>query len=382
MIGNVIDHALTIQNKEIEYIVGDDASTDQTEKIVKSYKDDRIKYYRNEENLGYERNLLKIVKKASGKFVMPLADEDKIELSSIEWLLERIGRAEKITAIIGGFGKPTWKYKCTNEKIVDGGKAGIVQFACEDHDGFHNIWSRYYIGGFVLRRSALDPSKLSNFQDSYYIHNFLIYQAVENGKTLYTPKHLCFAHYYGKIGGSDHRIWAGVDKYDWKFNIDRHGDRIEFITKCISIPEARQQLLKIEQRWIAQVTGWALLSPNIKFVELRTQSLSIGYEQKVLKLYTGYQFWELVGFYLILYFVPFSSTISSMDNRCHPSKEARVIWWLLIFRHFIPEYYRDGAERVYFNSTNPVYWWNSLFEPHTPKRIQSAIKTIYYKLKK
>jgi glycosyltransferase involved in cell wall biosynthesis len=65
---------------DFELIISDNASTDATEKICKSYasKDKRIKYHRNEKNLGAAKNNNQLVDMASGKYFKWAAADDLI----------------------------------------------------------------------------------------------------------------------------------------------------------------------------------------------------------------------------------------------------------------------------------------------------------------
>ncbi len=63
-----------------ELIISDNASTDATEKICRSYaeKDKRIKYHRNEKNLGAAKNYNLLVDMAKGKYFKWAAADDLI----------------------------------------------------------------------------------------------------------------------------------------------------------------------------------------------------------------------------------------------------------------------------------------------------------------
>ena len=52
-----LDSLIKQTKKEIEIIVINDGSKDNTEKLIKSYTDSRIKYYKNTNHgIGYSRN--------------------------------------------------------------------------------------------------------------------------------------------------------------------------------------------------------------------------------------------------------------------------------------------------------------------------------------
>ena len=380
---DVLDHALSLSNDEVEYVVGDDASSDNTADVVNSFDDNRIKYYKNENNLGYEGNLLKVIDKATGEYILPLADEDKLELSSVEWLIQRIDSSEEIAAFIGGIGRSSWeKFRCPEERLIEGGKKSVVEFASKNHGGFQNIWSRNYIGGFALKKSYLNMTRLKSYLNSYYIHNFLIYQAITRGKTLYTPRDLCRSHYFDSRDSENHRIWAGTNKCHWKFNLKRHSDRIRFIREQITSGNGKEELYEIEQRWVAQLTAWAWLSKDVDFNEFRTECIHIGHEQKSLSVYTGSLFWKYVVFYAIVYFTPFSGIISSMSNRVHSSRSARDAWWEFVFSRLVPSHLQEVTEEYYYRFSDEIYWWNLIIKGRLPEPVENKIKYLYQYIRK
>lgn len=63
---------------DFEIIISNNASTDNTKKIVKSFKDPRIKYFENKKNLGAEPNMKKAISYARGNYIFTLGDDDFI----------------------------------------------------------------------------------------------------------------------------------------------------------------------------------------------------------------------------------------------------------------------------------------------------------------
>lgn len=59
-----------------EIIINDDCSSDNTKKVVESFNDPRIKFFRNVKNLGYSGNLEETRKKATGDIVYLMGQDD------------------------------------------------------------------------------------------------------------------------------------------------------------------------------------------------------------------------------------------------------------------------------------------------------------------
>lgn len=78
--GNFLSHAIdSVLNQtftDYELIICDNASIDDTEEIVKSYSDRRIRYFRNSTNLGSTKNFNKCIEKSTGKYVYILHADD------------------------------------------------------------------------------------------------------------------------------------------------------------------------------------------------------------------------------------------------------------------------------------------------------------------
>ena len=73
-----LDSILAQTFTDFELIISDNASTDKTEEICREYaaKDKRIRYYRNEYNLGAANNYNRVFKLSSGKYFKWAAHDD------------------------------------------------------------------------------------------------------------------------------------------------------------------------------------------------------------------------------------------------------------------------------------------------------------------
>lgn len=75
---DTIESVLAQTYPHIEYIIGDDCSTDETWAIISRYKDARIRAYRNETNLREYPNRNKAIDMATGKYLIFIDGDDII----------------------------------------------------------------------------------------------------------------------------------------------------------------------------------------------------------------------------------------------------------------------------------------------------------------
>ncbi|QIZ52424.1 glycosyltransferase [Dickeya zeae] len=91
-IKETIESALNQSIKNIEIIIVDDASTDDTAKIASAYvgKDPRVKFIQNEKNLGPAKTTEILLANAEGKYFSPVPSDDFLAPDKYEKLLKVI----------------------------------------------------------------------------------------------------------------------------------------------------------------------------------------------------------------------------------------------------------------------------------------------------
>lgn len=83
-IGNAITSILEQTYKNFELLICNDSSTDNTEEIIRTFKDKRITYIKNKKNSGYIYSMNKCTKLAKGEWVMHLSDDDELFPETLE----------------------------------------------------------------------------------------------------------------------------------------------------------------------------------------------------------------------------------------------------------------------------------------------------------
>lgn len=87
-----IDSCLNQTYKNVELIIVDDCSTDETSDIIKSYEDERIKYIRHEKNKDLPTALNTGFKKAKGEYLTWTSDDNYYSEDAIEKMVSVLNK--------------------------------------------------------------------------------------------------------------------------------------------------------------------------------------------------------------------------------------------------------------------------------------------------
>ena len=104
LVGRAIRSVLNQTYQDFEIIVVDDGSTDNTEEVVKSFNDPRIRYIRHEENKGAAAARNTGIKAAKGKFIAFQDSDDEWLPKKLEKQMEAFDNASpKVGVVYTGF---------------------------------------------------------------------------------------------------------------------------------------------------------------------------------------------------------------------------------------------------------------------------------------
>lgn len=77
------------QSIPVEIIIINDASTDESEKIISKFTNENISYSLNQENLGLMKTLNKAIKNANSDYLLILGHDDLLEYNHVENMLNK-----------------------------------------------------------------------------------------------------------------------------------------------------------------------------------------------------------------------------------------------------------------------------------------------------
>jgi len=98
-----IESALNQDHENVEVIVSDNASSDQTESICSIYSDmdSRFKYIRHSINRGPTENFSEVLKNSSGQFFMWLGDDDWIDPTYVSTCVQELANDPTMSLVSG-----------------------------------------------------------------------------------------------------------------------------------------------------------------------------------------------------------------------------------------------------------------------------------------
>ncbi len=124
-----------------------------------------------------------------------LSDEDIINLNVIDWIIEIIKNHEDFSQILGKIGIKgnihkdiLYDYQCKNQ-ILNPGYQSLSRL----------FFQHGYFSGIILKRDVFDLKRAKKYVGCAYMHQILMTQAMVKGKTITTPKIICYQNYESDI---------------------------------------------------------------------------------------------------------------------------------------------------------------------------------------
>lgn len=175
-IGECINSLLSQTFKNFEIVLVDDFSTDNTRRIIESLHDERIRYFRNEKNLGISESRNRGVDLSRGKYIF-LTDGDCVVFK--DWIEQGLKsfRNPKCVGVEGRLYYVSAEYKPTFSDHV-----------CENKYG-----GKYMTGNAAYTRSAI--KKAGGFHSDYNYHEDreLALRIKRLGRICFNPNMIVFA---------------------------------------------------------------------------------------------------------------------------------------------------------------------------------------------
>lgn len=331
----VIGHVLELEYERLELVVCDDGSTENTNEVISGFEDDRIRYFENEDNLGFEKNLFHCIELADGQYIMPLADEDKIVTENLQWAISLIENPNiGFSSIIAGYGPVSadgydWEESVPLMQEFEKGYDSLAAFVNTiPHPFANHTWRRNYIGGFILKRSAIDLEAAADYFGSLYIHNALLLQAMVDGRTILSSRHLSLADHYQYE--DDHRFWSEFDWSNLELRVRLQKYRLKAVDEILTDEASRALFTRVETRFAAQLAAWATIQKDMRVEALKQEALSSEI-YPLNSIWESRQFKRFYLYYLLVFPLPVARLKTNIQTGLIP-RRAFPVWYHLAAR--------------------------------------------------
>lgn len=178
-----VSSVLANPDSDIEVIVQDNCSTDNTEQLMGSFQDLRLHSYRNSQNIGGVQNIIQIIGRAVGRYIYFLTDDAYL-------LPEGIG---KIKSFISA-NEPSFftsdiliyyekQQKTLNHVFFD--RTIDWQTEANKKTMAHVIYSARFLPRVCFKRELLDYELLKEHGNNWYPHILIALQMAQKGPLMY-----------------------------------------------------------------------------------------------------------------------------------------------------------------------------------------------------
>ena len=228
-IGETLDSIISQATDDVEIVIVDGASTDNTEETVQGFQKQfpRLRYFRGETNMGVERDTHKTVELAEGEYCWLMTSDDVLKPGAIAVVLDAINQEYGLVIV---------NAEVRNEdlsELLAEAKLGIdknLEYGPEEIDQLFLDTIDYlsYMGAVIIKRSIWNAREKEPYFDTDFVHVGVIFQDVIPEKKLVISAPLISVRYGTATWTSrEFEIWA----FNWPAVIWSFG-KIPDHTKC------------------------------------------------------------------------------------------------------------------------------------------------------
>lgn len=196
-------------NDDVEVIISDNASTDNTKEAIQEYiRKYNIKYYRNEKNLGMDYNFLNCMKKAKGKYIHLMSDDDLMFDNAVRRIINYIDTFDPDYIHLNSvsFWERTENCGQINRIHIEEDVISI------DKDTYMEILGVYitYLSATIIKKENFE--KIDNperYIGTYFLHSHVLMETLkEKGKVIVTKEPYIWSRMHNSGGFNLYEVWV------------------------------------------------------------------------------------------------------------------------------------------------------------------------------
>lgn len=185
-IGETLESILTQVGPDCEVVISDNASTDETERVVSGYarRFDQVRYIKQEINLGLDRNYDRAVTLARGEYCWLMTDDDVLLPGAVAQVMAALASSPSLVVVNIEFRDVTLRrvYQRSCLSFDSDRRYGPTEMDRLFLDLSEDL--RMYIGSLIVSRDVWMMRDRERYIGSLFIHTGTIYQRALPGETL------------------------------------------------------------------------------------------------------------------------------------------------------------------------------------------------------
>ena len=189
-IGETLDSMVVQLEPGVEIVIMDNASSDNTTEVVTQYllRHPEVRYFRKQENTGFDRNYDEAVKYAKGEYCWLMSDDDLLSTGAIANVLSVLGGGDDLIVVNSEVRNADLSVELENKLM----KLDSDQLYREgDRDNFFIRNAKYlsFVGCLVIRRTYWLSKNASSYYGTGFVHVGVVFQspAVVNVRVMAKP---------------------------------------------------------------------------------------------------------------------------------------------------------------------------------------------------
>ena len=252
-ISETLESITSQATEEVEIIVVDGASTDNTQEIVQDYQSNypRLVYYRLERKGGIDNDLAKTIGLSNGDYCWFMSSDDVLRPGAIRRILDEIQFEHAIYLCnrtdcnrnLDEIAHRYWLSKIHDDCVFDFSDSSVLTGYFKAAQSLGALFS--YMSSIIVRRDKWDAiSNNEMFMGSNYAHVYKLFSIAKNGgKVKYIKQALVSARFF-----NDSFVSNGIAR---RFLIDLDGYALlaDHLFDKESVRDAFKSVMRREHKW-------------------------------------------------------------------------------------------------------------------------------------
>jgi len=280
MLRRCLESVLASGFRDLEVLVSDNASPDNTMEVLGSFSDPRLRFWRNEKNVGAERNILGLWQAARGTWIFCLGDDDFVLPGALEKIIHLIRKNPEVGVLIGDV-----------EVVNDAGE--LIRHWEFAHEGGRFaagmeamrrlVFTSKLFSGITFRREWADLEGTARHLDSMHPQMYLVTSILREHNGMYVKQ-----PFIAYTEGNTHF---------WEYPPDKTiSSRIALIKDCLPLPRWREERRVLIQQIVRYVGAMEEQSRAWKDGKWKEQQLEL---MKVPEVRRSLRYWRRLAKFLL-----------------------------------------------------------------------------------